>query len=289
MSQTTGSESEPGLGSAAVALRLVLLELLLRPIGPWQVRVPILVLAGLGLLDRRVLFTPWTWFGLAALTGLRVVLDWPLPDNHAYLATYTCLAVGVSSLAPLPAATLARASRWLIGVAFAFAVLWKAVLAPEYRDGRFFRVTLLTDDRFAYGTMLFGGLSDEELLLDREALVALPQGAEPLEPLRLVMPPRFQVFAMLATWGTLLLEAAVALAFLLPTRAWLRHLGLLAFVGITYSFAPVAGFGWLLLALGLAQCRPEERRTRIAYVALFFVVLVHAEVSWTGLVLSMRS
>jgi hypothetical protein len=285
----TGAEREPGLAPAATPLRFVLLELLMRPIGPWQVRVPILVLAGLGLLDRRILLAPWTWFGLAALTGLRVVLDWPLPDNHAYLLSYTCLAIGLASVAPLPAPTLARASRWLIGLAFALAVLWKAFLAPEYVDGRFFRVTLMTDDRFAHATMFFGGIDQAQLETNREALAGLPEGAELLDPPQLVEPNRFKVFAWLATWGTLVLEGAVALAFLLPVAGWLRHVSLLGFVALTYAFAPVAGFGWLLLALGLTMCGSNERAFRIAYVTLFFVVLVHAEISWIAILLSLRS
>ena len=60
---------------------------------------------------------------------------------------------------PAPATTLATSSRWLLGAAFAMAVLWKAVLSPDYVDGRFFRVTLLTDERFADAALLFGGLA----------------------------------------------------------------------------------------------------------------------------------
>ncbi len=31
-----------------------------------------------------------------------------------------------------------------------------------------------------------------------------------------------------------------------------------------------AGFGWLLLVLGLAQCFPEQRRLRFAYILSFW-------------------
>ena len=41
-----------------------------------------------------------------------------------------------------PASQLARTNRLLLGLVFAFAVLWKAALSPDYRDGRFFAVTL---------------------------------------------------------------------------------------------------------------------------------------------------
>ena len=41
---------------------------------------------------------------------------------------------------------LAWNARALIGLAFAFAVLWK-LLSPDYLDGRFFRVALVEDHR----------------------------------------------------------------------------------------------------------------------------------------------
>jgi hypothetical protein len=63
---------------------------------------------------------------------------------------------------------------------------------------------------------------------------------------------------------------------------------LIGFCVLTYALAPVAGFGWLLLALGLAQCDPQERGLRTAYVATFFLVLVYAGVPWTRLLLSLR-
>ena len=54
---------------------------------------------------------------------------------------------------------------------------------------------------------------------------------------------------------------------------------------VAYAFAPVAGFGWLLLAMGLATSTPEELGWRRAYLALFLLVLLFAEVPWAGLLL----
>src|SRR5436190_17642086 len=127
--------------AAGLALRLTCVEMLLRPMGPWGVRPFLLAGALLALVSTRVLEAPLTWLVLAALVGARVVADWPLPDNHVYLLGYWALAAGLALGATDPARTLARASRLLVGFAFAFAVLWKAFLSPDYLDGRFFRVT----------------------------------------------------------------------------------------------------------------------------------------------------
>ena len=96
------------------------------------------------------------------------------------------------------------------------AVLWKAVLSPDYTDGRFFRVTLLTDERFADASLVFGGLSRDQMAGNRAFLEPLPEGAELLHPPEFVEPPRLRAFAAAATWGGLILETLVALSFLLP-------------------------------------------------------------------------
>ena len=60
-----------------LALRLTLLDLLLRPIGPWGIRPALLALAGAGLLVPGWLRRPALWFALAGLTAARFVTDWP--------------------------------------------------------------------------------------------------------------------------------------------------------------------------------------------------------------------
>ncbi len=86
-------EPARGLDVAAVALRLFLLGLLLRPIGPWWTRGPLLALSVLGLIDRRSLTAPLFWAAATALLTGRLVADWRLPDNHSYLLAYAALAV----------------------------------------------------------------------------------------------------------------------------------------------------------------------------------------------------
>ncbi len=127
-------------------------------------------------------------------------------------------------------------------------------LSPDYIDGRFFRVTLLTDERFADASLVFGGLSRDQMAENRAFLEPLPEGAELLEPPAFVEPPRLRAFAAVATWGGLALEAMVALLCLIPRRSFAeaeriqlaRHASLLVFCVTTYALAPVAGFGWLL-------------------------------------------
>lgn len=87
--------------------------------------------------------------------------------------------------------------------------MWKAVLSPDYLDGRFFRVTLLTDPRLADAAMLIGRVPAEQLEHNRLALEPLPAGAELLTPPMIVEPPRLRFLARVSTWGVLGLEAAI--------------------------------------------------------------------------------
>ncbi len=183
-------------------------------------------------------------------------------------------------------------SRGLIGLAFACAVLWKAVLSPDFLDGRFFRVTLLTDPRFTEAAMLIGGLSEADLAANRRALDPLPDGAALADPPTVIEPSRLRVLAVVSTWGIVLLEAAVATMMLAPTRlspVLLRHILLIGFCLVTYAFAPVAGFGWLLLVMGAAQTAEGDVWLRRAYVAAFLIVLFYSEVPWAGILLDLGS
>lgn len=258
-----------------LALRLTLLVLLLRPIGTGWLRPSLLALAAAGLVLPGALRQPAFWLALAGLTAWRVVAGWPLADNHAYLLVYWCLAIALALRAADPQRALAWNGRALVALAFAFAVLWK-VISPDYLDGRFFRVALVEDRRLERVATALGGVEREPLLARRAFLGQHVDGpalasAIPAEPVRL------HRLALAATWLTLGLEAAVALTFLAPpARAvWLRHALLLAFCAITYAIAPVVSFGWLLLAMGLAQCAPDAWRTRAAYLAVFALLIFY--------------
>ena len=267
-------------------LRLTAIALLLRPMGPWFVQPVLLALGALALISRRWLRRSGLWAAVSLAIAIRIADDWPLADNHIYLLAYWALAIALALRAEDATEVLAATSRWLIGLAFVCAVLWKAVLSPDFLDQRFFRVTLLTDPRFTEVTMLIGGLSAADLAADRAALAPLPHGAELIDPPVIAEPPRLKAFAAVSTWGIVALETLVAALMLAGSRAaHLRHAALLLFCTVTYAIAPVAGFGWVLLVMGLAQVDPAHVWLARTYVAVFLAVLFYSEVPWPGLLL----
>jgi hypothetical protein len=268
-----------------LALRLTLLDLLLQPIGAGWVRPAVLLLAAGGLLTRPVLRSPWLWLGLTLLTGARVLMDWPHADNHAYLLAYWCLAASLALASPRPEVFLAHNGRWLIALVFTFALFWK-LTSPDFVDGTFFRVMLVTDVRFD-GLSRLAGMTPAAL---EELGAALRQHADgPTQTLPIpAQPAVLRLLGLAATGWTLLSEGLVAGLFLWPSgrgpsRA--RDAALLIFCATTYAAATVEGFGWLLLAMGMAQCSPERGRTRLVYVAVYALILVYRELppfDWLG-------
>lgn len=270
------------LDAIDLARRLTLADLVLRPVGVGWLRPGLLALAVLGLVLPSLSRRPWLWLGLAALTGWRVVSTWPLADNHAYLLAYWCLAVAIASRETDPQPALAWSGRVLIGLVFTLAVLWKAT-SPDYLDARFFRVTLVTDERLASFSQLVGGLDAAELR-ERRALLTrhvdgVPLAASTLKP----ESARFRAVAWAATLATFAGETLLALAFLWPLGrgpSRIRDPLLIGFCATTYLVAPVSGFGWLLIALGVAQTDPGRFRTRAAYVGVFGLVYLYREIPW---------
>jgi hypothetical protein len=266
-----------------LAPRLLLLTLLLNPGLRWQERAALLLLASAGLLSPALARSALLWLGLGAAAAWRALHAWPHADNHDFLTLWACLAVAVSLPAPDPRAALARNARLLLGLVFAFATLWKAVLSPDFTDGTFFRVTLLTDGRFRDLALLAGGMSEALFEENARRLDAFAGGFAGAPWPGLVEPPALRRLASLLTAGTLVGEGLVALAFLWPGArglARLRDPALLAFCALTYVVAPVGGFGRLLCALGIAQCG-ADRRLRLLYLGTWLWVLFHETVPWS--------
>jgi hypothetical protein len=261
-------------------LRLTLVILLLRPPGEGTLRGVTWLAAALALALPPLARSSPMWLTLAALVFARVIVDWPLADNHIYLLGYWCLGVGLCLAVPSPMTALAATSRWLIGCMFLCAIVWKGVLAPDFLDARFFRVTLVTDERFADLARAVGGQTEAQRRINVAALEPLPSGAETLDGPILVEPPALRRLGLVLTWGGLALEAALAWTFLSAWPAGLhraRHVLLAGFAALTYAAAPVAGFGWLLAVMGLAQCPRRQPALRLLYVGVFVLVTIYAE------------
>ena len=251
-----------------------MLALLLRPIGIGWLKYTVLALAIVGLTSPRALQNALLWWLLTALALGRVIADWPMADNHAYLLCYWLLAIALSRSSVVLEDTLARNSRLLIGLTFAFASLWKLVLSPDYFDGTFFRIIMITDARFETFVRLAAGLDSAELSTLREYFDA--GGSIDSAP----DSSRYRLVAMIATGWNVLINFTLACAFL--GRGWVarpRNVLLIAYCAVTYAVATIDGFAWLLLSMGAAQTERHQVRTIAGFLAVFVLVLVYRMLS----------
>ena len=122
---------------------------------------------------------------------------------------------------------------------------------------------------------------DDDALAQTRDWVAAARGEPAPDGARFVETSALRTAATVFTWATPLLEAAVAATFLAPRGSSLsrvRDVVLCVFCAGTYALAPVAGFGWILLSMGVAQSDTE--RMRWLYLAVFALLVFHSEVPW---------
>ena len=258
---------------------LTLVLLLLTTQKAWGLQVVLIPLVASAVVDRRLVRRARYWFAVLAVYAVGVAPSVLEIDNHEFLLAYWLLALGLSRLQADPSAGLATSARWLVGAAFAFAVLWKAV-SPEYLSGDAFYGYLHLDPRFAGLGAAVSDLTLADGERTRVVANALRVVGDETAWFAVRDGPGVSRLAAVMTVWTLAIEAVVAACFLAPPSSCVgraRDAALLTFLFTTYVLAPVLGFGWILVILGMAQA-PLERRPvlAVAYTAAFVLVLARA-------------
>lgn len=232
------------------------------------------LLAVAALVYQRLLISRAYWGFVVAVMSGWFLLEWPLLDNHVALSVYWAGAVLVALGSTRWPERLRENARWVIVTVFGLAVFWK-LASQDFLSGAFFEWTLLVDSRFEPVASLLG-VSGSALAENRQLVadgaVATLNSAD-----------NISAAAQLLTWGTIILESAVAIAWALGDRLGvLKHALLVAFAVITYVMVPVAGFGFMLLVMGVATV--TTTRARVAYAGGAGALLLYSIV-WTALVL----
>lgn len=245
--------------------------------GPQSFQVPIRVLCIGALVYRPLLRHPAFWLALAGVLGIMYGLRWYVADNHKFLLTYWCLALGLSTLTRDPEQALRTNARLLLGLCFLLAVLWK-LRTPGFLEGGFMHFTFLTDVRFKNVAELVGGLEAGSLAYNRtEALATLTNFNSTVQEVSLQSNTRLALMSEALAWWTVVIETLIFVAFLAPTRWFIsrwRDLTLLPFLLTTYAVAHVISFAWILAILGLAQASHSFKYARLLYIFALFMILV---------------
>ncbi len=256
---------------------MTLLLLLVYPSSFWYVRIPLTVLCVSAFVFGALRCDPRFWFVTAMVVIAGNYQNWFTVDNHKYLLGYWCLALFCCLLTEVPETTLALIARKLIAFSFLFALFWK-IASRDFLDGTFFHYALLLDDRFRGVSEVLGGMTNELMEGNRTAYRALINFDSRIDAVQLLFTRGITYLARIVTWWTLIIELVVAVSFLWPLgksiSRW-RDFLLIIFILSTYSVAPVLGFGWTLIIMGLVQCESRYQYVRWPYMGAFVVLQIY--------------
>ena len=267
-----------------VSSGLLLLALVVHPPGETPLVARLVFALGLVLpmVSRR--FATFWFVALVLFVASPLERAWLTLDNHEVLQVYWLAAFALSRFADRPMAVLRSTARWTLALVFVFATLWK-LLAPDFVDGSAIEFFFGVEQRVGDVAVAAGLQPEGRVKHNWEQLEQWLDATATPEDIDNDVTPLLQQVSVGLAWATIVLEAAVAVVFLLPLRAhrrWVRDATLIAFVLLTYPIAPVLPFAWLLLSMGAMQSELPEKRLRRAYVVTFFVVtFVYGLRQWT--------
>lgn len=257
---------------------LTLVLLLLYPVGPGPVRIVLQLGSVAGLVYRPLQRSAGYWGLLAVGMGTGCLILWHDADNHKYLITYWCLALGLSCRADDTARAIRINARLLIGLCFLWAVVWK-LRTPDFRTGEYYQFAMLTDERLFSVGQLFSGMSPGVYFENQAAVEQLTEYSSTLDDVALDGAAVLRPLSLVLVAWTLLVESWIVISHLWPTvsgwGAQSRYASLLVFIATTYAAAHVGGYAWILTIMGLAQIRPSHASWRLAYLAGLALVIIY--------------
>lgn len=258
------------------ALATVLILLMFTP-NTWALRGAMGAAAIAVLMWRPLLHSRHMWLLFLSLSGAGLYFSLETSDNHKFLLVYWLLAIFVALHSSNVRSALATSSRYMIALTMGFAVYHKAI-SPDYLSGEFFQHELLFDPRFQGIAERFGGLDAsvaESNKLNLNALRNLP--GHGMDVVQFHASSELRWLALVLTWTGFMLEASVAVFFLVPLRLAIsryRDFALLCFLVVVYPVATVLGFGYTLAAMGMAQA--ESVRKVYAYAVTLVLLQLYA-------------
>jgi hypothetical protein len=273
------------MGRLELSLLLTLLLLIFYPPRYVYISLPLSVMAISAIVFPTLRRGRLLWLVAALLVGVVSVINWHSTDNHKFLLCYWCLAIYCSLGTKDPEQSLAQIARWLVAAVMSVAVLQK-FLSSDYLSADFFYFELLFDKRFAGLAQYVGGIQEFVNELNTSARRALVNYDSSLTAVKLSSNGSLLYLARFITWWNFLIQLMIASAFLAPSQTWIanwRHPLLLIFLFSTYLFAPVIGFGWVLIILGIAQLDSTAARTRLFYLLAFILLQVY-KYPWSTLI-----
>lgn len=221
--------------------------------GAWYFGILASVFLGLACLFPKIIERDVYWLGLCLLCGSSLVLYWSLLGNHAFSLFYWLLALLISCFVQQRLRFLADSARWIIGLIFLFAFLWK-LMSNDFSSGATMRYLLTSTLPLGQTAVALTSLTQEQLTQNMRAVEDVLSFST-ASPATLIAPSDVARLADLLTRTTQVVEGLLAACFLLPLSGrwqWLREASLLGFFVTAYTALPVAPFSTQFAYLGYA-------------------------------------
>lgn len=212
------------------------------------------------------------WFAVTAIWIGTVIVFRSEMEDHVYLwvAWSLAIAIGLLDLRTF-VHEVARHGRLLIGAVFAFATVWK-LTSGSFLSGAALWTLGLNDSRLG-PLFRFAGVSQDDF--DRARAPVDQVAAGQLDSFDIALSSYSSTALVLLAFGTIVIEALVAVTHLAPNDNWLARLRLpmlVLFGLVTYSIVPVLAFAALLSVISLTIADFNRR----AVVALAVMMVIAA-------------
>jgi hypothetical protein len=233
----------------------------------WYFTIPFTTLFGFSLLYPKLRLSWLFWCVIAAIHGFAIAQLWMWEGNGLVLFFYTSLTLTLALASDKPWQVLRLNARFLIGVIFLLAALWKMV-SPDFTSGKFMEFYLLSDSRIAPIAAFLTPLTLKDVRENQAVLEKVPEESVQLKSADGVRP-----LAGLLTVLTLALEGLVAIVFLLPLRPMIRDGVFVTFLASAYLTITVPSFGMILACLGFAQTSNPRLQTVYKIICLLLPLI----------------
>jgi hypothetical protein len=234
----------------------------------WLV-LPLILTSSIGILFENYRESKYLWIIQGLLYFYWVILIWQQVDNHIYLWGYWMLAIGIGLSQKAAYRHIQISAKVLIAGSMLMAVIQK--LNPTFLSGDFFYFQLLTDYRFCFIGQLIDVNMVDIVEKNKALLEQLLSNSDPI--LLHTGPSLLSTISNGLTWYIVVVELAIAIAFLLPKGYHWQHWFMLLFLS-TYFILPIQGFAFTLLTLSFTLVKKHHIGLKLTYILFLFYILI---------------
>jgi hypothetical protein len=236
------------------------------------------VFLGFAFLYQRVLSYWYFWLGLFILQSVDLYQSWISAANHTWVMWYWGLAMLAACLfkdTTDQTKIISNNARWLLIIIMLVAVVWK-ITTPSYLDGSFFERNLVSNPLMTTFTHVISGLEWDAIEGNYQTNYQMFDNPN-ITSRQYQSNNTAHYLSLGITWWVLIIELVIGALLLIQrfkTDTW-AHILNIVFIACAYLGAPILGFAWILIVLGIAATGTSHSFLRPWYALLFLLILIY--------------